>query len=214
VPESVEVASLFLAGARVVATAIADPSVAGAWDQPSVLEEQLVSGLAGHLARGGVWAVADYLDGGTPAGPVNFQSAGHYFARMVSAASADSNRAIRERGAAVASVGQEELVRTLNERLDALEPRLLALEPDQLITVIGGTVMRLGDYLTTRIVEQTVHLDDLARSVGRDPWPLPSGAEGLTIAVGVEIARRRSGATAVVRALYRQGFADASLPVL
>lgn len=46
------VSQLFLAGGRAVADALGDPAVASAWDRPSVLEDQLVSGLAGHLARG------------------------------------------------------------------------------------------------------------------------------------------------------------------
>jgi hypothetical protein len=214
VTERPTVAELFLAGAEMIATAIADPSVAGAWDLPSVLEGQQVSGLAGHLARTGGWAVADYLDAGTPAGPVDYGSAGEYFAGFANTASPDDHRTIRDRGAAVASVGRDELLRTLHERLADLGPRLLAAEPDRLIAVIGGRVMRLADYLATRIVEQTVHLDDLARSVGRDPWPLPAEAEALTIAVGVDIARRRRGATAVVRALYREGLSETTLPVL
>lgn len=197
-----------------VLDAIADPTVAAAWDLPSVLEGQNVSGLAGHLARGGVWVVADYLDAGTPPGPVDFDSAGEYFARFVSDASPDDARAIRDRGAAVAAVGRDELLFTLAERLNALGPRLASLESDHLIAVAGGKVMRLEDYLTTRIVEQTVHLDDLARSLDRDPWPLPANSAALTIAVGVEIARRRSGATAVIRTLYRHGLAGSTLPVL
>ena len=33
--------------------------------------------------------------------------------------------------------------------------------------------MRLDDYLVTRLVEQVVHLDDLARSLGVESWPVP-----------------------------------------
>jgi len=214
VSEAPEIATLFLAGARTVAAAIADPSVADAWTRPSVLEDQLVSSLAGHLARGGVWVVADYLDAPAPAGPVDCESAGDYFATFANAASPEDHRAIRDRAAAIGSVGQEELLRTLHERLDGLGPQLMALEPERPIAVIAGKVMRLEDYLTTRIVEQTVHLDDLARSVGRDPWPLPPANESLTIAVGVDIAQRRSGSAAVIRALYRQGLTGSALPVL
>jgi Mycothiol maleylpyruvate isomerase N-terminal domain len=209
-----DVVTLFLDGAHAVAEAIADPAVANGWDRPSVLEDQLVSGLAGHLARGGVWVVGDYLDAGTPPGPLDFASAGEYFATLVSAASPENHRAIRERGAAVGAVGHRELVRILSERLEALGPRLRALGDDHRIAVAAGKVMRVEDYLVTRIVEQEVHLDDLARSVDHEPWPMPAGALALTISVGVEIARLRNGATVVIRALYRQGFAEPILPVL
>jgi hypothetical protein len=185
-----------------------------AWDCLSVLEEQQVSGLAGHLARGGVWVVADYLDADTPDGPVDFDSPGDYFATFASNASSDDHRSIRDRGAAVAAVGRDELLRTLHQRLDALDPQLRAIEPSLLIAVTGGKVMRLNDYLATRIVEQSVHLDDLARSVNLDPWPISPDAAALTISIGVEIARRRSASTALIPTLYRHGFADHALPVI
>jgi hypothetical protein len=206
--------TVFLDGAHVVARAIADPAVAQAWDRPSVLEGQMVGGLAGHLARGGVWAVADYLDGGSPAGPVDFESAGEYFAAFADTASADAHQGIRDRGAAIAAVGPAELVRQLDERLHALDTRLRALDAADLVAVVAGSVMRVADYLATRVVEQVVHLDDLARSIGREPWPYPLAGEDLAIEVGIDIARRRRGRASVLRALYRRGFAEATLPVL
>lgn len=209
-----DIIELFLAGAATVAGAIAEPAVGSAWDRPSVLEDQTIGGLAGHLARGGVWVVADYLDAGPPAGPVDFDSAGQYFAELVARSSPSDHEAIRERGAAVGSVGQAELVRTLDARLTDLAPRLRALDPGTLIAAAAGKVLRVDVYLMTRIVEQTVHLDDLARSIGVEPWPLPPGAEALTIAVATEVAQRRHGAPALIRALYRQGHATPALPVL
>jgi hypothetical protein len=209
------VAATFLEGARVVAGALADDAVASAWDAPSVLEGQAVSGLAGHLARGGVWVVGEYLDGGEPTGPVDFETAGQYFATLVTDLPEDGHVAIRDRGAAIAAAGRAELVTTLDERLAALELRLADLSPERLVAVASGKVMRLEDYLVTRIVEQTVHLDDLARSVGRaGPWGLPPEAEDLTIRVGTDIGRRHDGAAAMIRALYREGFAEGTLPVL
>ena len=211
-PEPSSVVGLFLAGAHVVHDALRSDQVTAAWDEPSVLEQQSVGGLCGHLARGAVWVVSDYLDAGEPTGPVDFEDAAHYFHAGVTALSADDHRAIRERGAAVGAEGSQ-LHITLAARLAALERRLAGLDPDSLIRVVAGRVMRLSDYLVTRIVEQTVHLDDLARSVGGGGWATPDGAQQLTIAVGAEIARLR-GATAMVRALYRAGFAEAALPVL
>jgi hypothetical protein len=79
--------------------------------------------------------------------------------------------------------------------------------------VFAGKVMRLDDYLATRIVEQVVHLDDLARSLNIDPWPNPPGAEAIVIQFGAEVGRLRHGGTAMLRALYR-GEPDPALPVL
>jgi Mycothiol maleylpyruvate isomerase N-terminal domain len=213
-PDPDDVTRLFLLGARAVATALADPAVAAAWDQPSVLEEQSVGSLAGHLARGGVWVVGDYLDGGVPEAPVTFESAGEYYATLVGLATPAAEQAIRQRAAAVAAGGPAEVLSTLAARLDEVSSRLESLDAAQLIAVVGGSVMRLADYLTTRIVEQTVHLDDLARSLDRPPWPLPPENEALTIAVGAQVGHRLSGAPAMMRALYRQGFTDGVLPVM
>ncbi len=102
-----DVVELFLAGAEVVADAVASPEVAAAWDEPSVLEEQTVSGLAGHLARGGVWVVADYLDAAKPEGPVDLPSAAAYFAKFADVQAPEIHQAIRDRGASVAAVGRD-----------------------------------------------------------------------------------------------------------
>lgn len=212
-PAPPDIVSLFLAGADVIATALRDPAVADAWNRPSVLEDQSVGGLAGHLAWGGIWVVREYLDAGAPAGPANFSSAGEYYATFVGPASSEAHQASRDRSAAIASAGPEALLLSVGERLGELRPRLLALDGQSLVAVAGGNVMHLDDCLTTRIVEQTVHLDDLARSVGCDSWSSPSEAVVLTLAVGAEIARRRSGTQALMRSLYRHGFAQGVLPV-
>lgn len=211
--EPVDVVGLFLGGGRVVAEAIADPAVADAWDRPSVLEHQSVSGLAGHVTRG-VWAIGEYLESGPASGPVAFDSASEYFTDLAESASAEDHRAIRDRSAAVAAVGRGELVRQLEAWLAVLGPRLGSLDVHHLVAVRLGKIMRLDDYLTTRIVEQVVHLDDLARSIDRQPWSLPNGAQALAIAVGTDIAVRRRGSDAVIRTLYRKGYAEQTLPAL
>jgi hypothetical protein len=77
---SPDVIDTFLAGARVVATAIAEQGVAAAWEHPSVLAERSVGGLAGHLARGGIWLVGELLEGPTPEDHVDVESASENFA--------------------------------------------------------------------------------------------------------------------------------------
>jgi len=203
---------VFLAGAEVVVSALGDDAVASCWDRPSVLEDQAVASLCGHLARGGVWVVEDYLAGDPPPGPADFGSAGEYFAELIGAAGDEDHKAIRDRGAAVSAIGHSALVDEVRRRLDDLGPRLRAMSPDHLVTVAYGKVIRLGDYLLTRVVEQVVHLDDLARSVGLEPWTMPTDAVDVAVEVGLDVARRRRGDTAVLRALYRQGFAADALP--
>ncbi len=210
-----DVVGLFLQGAHVIVGAVGDDAVGLAWNDASVLAGQAVSGIAGHLARGGVWVVGDYLDGGVPTGAPDFDSAADYYAGVADRLTEDDHRAIRERGAAIAAVGQGALVAMLSERLATLEPQLRSQPVDRLVAVIAGKTLRLDEYLKTRIIEQVVHLDDLTRSVGRaEGWPVAPAAEALVIAVGGEIGRRRHGGAAMTRALYRAGFAEAALPVL
>jgi Mycothiol maleylpyruvate isomerase N-terminal domain len=206
--------ALFFAGARTIIEAISDPAVEAAWDRPSVLEEQLVSGVAGHLARSGIWVVAEYLRGGPPTRSPDFASAGEYFAAVAVGASPEARRSVRDRGAAVAELGREEILRRCREESSWLEAELASLPAGSLIEVIGGKVMAVSGYLATRVVEQAVHLDDLARSVQRGPWPLPKEHLSLAISVGTDIACRVHGPDATVRALYRNGFAELTFPVL
>jgi hypothetical protein len=203
----------FLAGADVVEAAVSDPRVADAWERESILAGQTIGSLASHLARGAVWAVGDYLDGEPPETPVDFESAAQYFAELLEGLTDDDHAAIRARGAAIAERGPRAVVDELGTRLDGLRQRLPAEPPDRLVAVIAGNVMRLDDYLLTRVVEQVVHLDDLARSLGVEPWPNASGAEATVIACGAEIGRLRRGGAAMVRALYR-GEAEPALPVM
>jgi len=204
---------LFIETARVIETAITDDAVGRAWNEPSILEDQRVGGLAGHLARGGVWVVDDYLNTEIPDAP-RANSAAEYFARSASFLNADDHRQIRERGAQVAAAGHREVCAALSARLEALTPRLLAEPSDRIIGVAGGVaVMTLDGYLETRIVEQVVHLDDLARSIEREPWPVAPAAQRLVIHVGVDIGLYRTGATEMIRALYRSRL-DPALPVL
>jgi hypothetical protein len=203
---------MYLEGARVVVAAIGTPAVAAAWDAPSVLAGQSVGSLAGHLARGAVWLVDDYLDQEPPT-TATFDSPEAYFAAMVDSLDEASHQAIRDRGAAVAAAGWASVTTAARDRLTALEPRLLAEPADRLLPVAGGT-MGLDEYLPTRIVEQVVHLDDLARSTGGATWRIPESNVRLAVTIGALVGLRRRGAEAMVRALYRDGPASPTLPVL
>jgi hypothetical protein len=205
--------SMFVAGAKQVAATIDDPIVKAAWNSDSVLERQSIGSLAGHLARGSVWVVEDYLDRGVPDGPVDFDSAGHYFAAVMDAADEAMHAEIRARGAALAEEGFDDIVERLHAAVAGLEPRLDTEPRDRLIEVIGGKVMRLDDYLHTRIVEQVVHLDDLARSLDRSAPRFAPGTVQITIACAMEIGRRRHGAVELMRSLYRDPN-NGALPVL
>lgn len=204
----------FLAGAETVLAAVADRRVAEAWSQPSILDDQTVGSLAGHLARGAVWVVDDYLDRPVPGeASVDFETAAAYYAAVSEGLTVSDHAAIRERGSQVAETGHRAVVDRLGDALAELRRRLATEPADRLVTVYGSAVMRLDDYLWTRIVEQVVHLDDLARSLGIEPWSNPPDAEALVIGCGAEIGRLRRGGGPMIRTLFRET-TPGTLPVL
>lgn len=203
----------FLAGARTVIDAVSDERVAAAWNEPSALEHQTVGGLVGHLCRGAIWVVDDYLDRPLPDGPPDFETAADYYWGIGDGLSESDHAGIRARGAGVAAAGHAMVLQRAREALERLEARLADEPAERTLQVFAGRTMRLDDYLYTRIVEQVVHLDDLARSVGAEPWPNPPDADALVIACGAEIGRRRHGGAAMIRALFR-GDDAGTLPVL
>ena len=214
-PSLADAVDVFLAGTDAVRAAVASDAVGAAWDAPSILEDQTVGGLAGHLARTGGWIVDEYLGSGPPPpGPLGAADAGEYYAELVGGLDAGAHEAIRRRGADIGAHGQEWVVAELDARLPLLPAALARLDDDATVAAYAGLPMRLRDYLVTRVVEQVVHLDDLARSVDGPGWPVPPAGVDLALAVAVDIARRRSGDTAVLRALYRAGEAGGALPVL
>jgi hypothetical protein len=201
----------FLRGARAVLAALSDPAAAAAWDRPSVLAEQTVGSLAGHLARGSVWVVGEYLDLDPPP-EATFATTAAYCAQ-ISGLTATDHQAIRDRGAALAAEGPDAVVGRLAERLPALEARLAAEPADRLLPVFGGG-MALDAYLGTRLVEQVVHLDDLVRSVPDLGVTAPPDLVAVVAALGTAIAVERHGAAAVLRHLFRPDAADATGPAI
>jgi len=196
-----ELRSLFLAGAEVVSHALWHPEVAAKWDEPSVLAEQTVGSLAGHVARGGVWVVEDHLRGVLDPHVQVFDTAAGYFAHHAQTLVEADHEAIRARGQKVAETGVAAVNNRITQSLATLRT-MLDTEPARLMPVAGGAMM-VDDYLITRMVEQTVHLDDLARSVDADPWPMPAQIEAQVLACGAEVGRLRWGGTEMVRAMFR-----------
>lgn len=202
---------MFLDGARIVVDAIGSPTVGAAWDAPSVLEGQSVGSLAGHVARGGVWLVEEFLDQELPA-TATFDSPDAYFALVADALDDAGHQGIRDRGAAVAAAGQAAVVEQAGRCLAALANRLPGEPEDRAMPVSRGSML-LDDYLATRIVEQVVHLDDLACSIGGATWRVPDEHVRLVLTIGTFIGLRRRGADAMLRALFRSG-EPGVLPVL
>ncbi len=193
----------FLATGRVAADLLARPEVGAAWDSASALPEFTVRGLAGHLLRA-TGSVEAYLDRPEPAGePV---SAADYYVHAVEEPDihSDVHRAIRRRGEEEAAGGYAAVRDRSYELLERLSTRLAEERPDRKVRAYKDFVLTIDDYLVTRLIELTVHVDDLALSVGAPPPELPREATELAIDTLVEAARLKHGDLAVLRALTRR----------
>jgi hypothetical protein len=195
---------LFLESAVASAELLARDEVRNRWDEPSALEQFSIRGLAGHLVRA-TGSVEAYLARAEPVGQAPI-SAAQYYATAVDTPDIHSELhvAVRAKGEAEAAEGYDALLERLRQMTDRLEHRL-AVEPDgRLVEVFKGLVLTLDDYLVTRLIEQLVHMDDLAVSVDVDTPPPPPGAMDVVLGALVDIARWRHGDLAVLRSLARR----------
>lgn len=98
--------------------------------------------------------------------------------------------------------GHAVVVERMVAALGRLRARLPA-EPGERRVEALGRVLLLDEYLKTRLVELTVHMDDLALSVGVSTPREPADAYTVAIETLVHVATRRNGPLIVLRALSR-----------
>lgn len=199
-----ELRSVFLECARASRALIARAEVGEGWDGPSALEHFSLRGLAGHLVRA-TGSVEAYLDRAEPPDD-GVISAAAYYATAVDTPDLQSELhvAVRAKGEAEAAGGHAALVQRLDELTDRLTKRLEAEPPGRRVRVFQDLVLTLDDYLVTRLVEQLVHCDDLAVSLGVPTPEPPPGAMDVVLGALLEVARWRHGDLAVLRAFSRR----------
>lgn len=194
----------FLEAAGAALRVLEHPELGQRWDRPSALDQFSVRGLAGHLVRGAT-SVEAYLERSDPAPRGALDAVGYYTAVLsTDDLDSDLHRGVRERGEQQAAAGYEALVDALRGALPRLEKRLADEPPTRCLAALGNLVLRLDDYLETRIVELLVHTDDIAVSIGIEPPEPPSDAAQIAIDVMVGVARERHGDLAVIRGLSRR----------
>jgi Mycothiol maleylpyruvate isomerase N-terminal domain len=180
------------------------PEVARRWEEPSALRLFSVRGLAGHLLRG-AGSVEAYLDRPEPhdAEPL---TAAAYYARAVpeNDITTPLHVAIRGRGEEEAAGGPERLAARAAAVAGRLRVRLGEEPAERLVSVLRGMVLSLDEYLSTRLVELVLHVEDLCVSVDVPVPALPAAATSTAIATLVEVGRLRHGDAAVLRALARR----------
>lgn len=199
-----DVRGAFLEAGASVVELVASPAVGANWLRPSVLAGWPVSTLCGHVGRG-VTSVADYLGRDAPDPDATRLGPAEYFVAAIEAIAGDDrvSSGIAARGEEAAAGGQYGVVDLMERCLDRLAESFEAEPADRAVSVFAGIAMELDAYLVTRMIELRVHADDLAVSIGADPPPMPALVDDLVTHALVDIARRRHGEAAVLRALAR-----------
>jgi hypothetical protein len=213
-----DVAQAFREAAEAFAEIVDRPEVGKTWEQPSALEGYSVGAIVGHVNAAIGW-LGPLLD--APAQPDLRPTPLNDLLGFVHGLKIGPNGADRhpvhdvvrdqcERAARHGWESNRDKFRGLAVRLTArLEGesgnRLLDLRP----TV--PLVVRLGDWLPTRVLELVVHGDDLATSAGIECPPLSGAAAGVAIEVMLAVARAAHGDLAVIRALARRERAGAAV---
>lgn len=210
-----QVRELYLTAAASAVELIAAPQVAAAWREPSALSKLSVQGLAGHLAAQ-IFFVPQVLS--APAATEEVISIHEYYTQaswIGSDLDDEFNVGIREGGEKLAAEGPEALVAAAGAAVQRLRVDLPAA-PSRPVrrSSWGAYSLSLDDFVTSRLLEITVHSDDLAHSVGVPTPELPAEATETVVDLLSRIALRRHGATNVLRALSRAERAPASISAL
>jgi hypothetical protein len=197
-----DIRDVYLATCAASLELLADPAIAIHWYEDSVLPELTTGNLAGHLATSTI-QVERFLDADEPTdGPI---TAVEYYARLegVHDHNSELNVGVRERSAEIAALGPDGLVELLAATIERLGRRL-PREPDVRQLTSFGRTLRLDEYLRTRLVELTVHIDDLALSIRVEAPQVPHEAYSSAIETLVGVGRAKYGDLGVLRALTRR----------
>lgn len=201
----------YLSAADVAVGLLRDPAVAQAWERPSALERLSVGGLAAHLSQQ-IAFVPQILASPVEGGPITLLE--HYSRVRWRGADLDqeTNVGIREGSESLAEHGPREVAEHATSALAVLR-KALPEEPAGRVVFLpyAGWALTLGDYLVTRMMEISVHADDLAVSVGLPTPQFPPGVAEPVIDLLSRLATQRHGATAVIRALSRAERAPATI---
>jgi uncharacterized protein (TIGR03083 family) len=161
-----DAADVFLA-----AVAAVDPD---GWEEPG-LGEWTVRELTGHALRSFV-TLQNLCD--TKAEQATIESAPAYYRAIAGMPDLHAGVAARGREAGAQLVDPVATARKVAEQALAR----LAGTPDEHIGECFGGAMRLGDYLSTRVVELGIHTLDLQLATGQ-PLVLPASTNGVILGV-------------------------------
>jgi hypothetical protein len=184
--------------------------VAERWDGPGASLGMTVGAVASHLVGSGIEMPLRALHGEDPPGDRALDPS-RFFSGQTLDLDHEQHRQVRDRALDAAGRGVAFWRAAAHAALDELAVRLVDEPETRRVVVLERFHMRLDDLLVTRLVELIAHSDDLAASIGV-PTPDPaSDAVEIFSTCLVNVARRRHGDTAVVRALSRGDRAPAGV---
>ncbi|RMB85935.1 maleylpyruvate isomerase N-terminal domain-containing protein [Streptomyces shenzhenensis] len=196
------------------------PEVATAWEQPSALPKMTVGGLAGHLAyqilsvSAALQVCVDSALQESPPHEAPIPLLDHYARAAWIDAPLDGevNAGIRAKSEGIAAQGTLLLTELARTAFAEQRTKLAECSGDQAVFMPQtGWALRLDDFLVTRMLELTVHRDDLAVSVGLAVQDLPEAAFEPVLVLLTRLAARRHGQAALLRALTRTERAPAAI---
>jgi len=151
----------------------------------------------------GIEIVIPSLDGASPPG-TRVLEASRYFSGQSLDLEHQGHREVRTRAEVGAQRGGVATAAAAAAAVSELSVRLAEQPEGRRIQVLGSFAMTLDGFLVTRMVELLAHMDDLAASVELVTPELPGDAVGAVVACLSDVARRRHGDLAVLRALTRR----------
>jgi hypothetical protein len=124
----------------------------------------------------------------------------------------DFNAAIRLSGEELAADGPQALADRVRLVVEEQRNALAAADSGHRVAVPSGEwSLVLDDLLLTRLMEIAVHSDDLAVSAGVDAPPLSEDAVLPVLSLLAQVALRRHGQRAMLRALTRRERAPSTI---
>lgn len=195
----------FTAAAEAAVQLLSRQEVADSWERPSALAEWSVGGVAAHLANQ-IHSTRAALESPTGDGPL-VHVADHYAGAQwpKEDVHGEVNSSIRASADQMAADGPDELVRRTTTALGQAVDLLERTDPDQPIFIAWqGWSLPLWEFLVTRMMEIAVHSDDLAASVGIDAPALPPEVLEPVFTLLTDLAVKRHGQAAILRALTRR----------
>ncbi len=194
---------------------VGHPEVERSWTEPSALADLSIGALAAHLTSQ-VGSTELTLDHEVRAdGPVSTQE---HYARVAwrgAPLDEETNLSIRSSSERQAAAGRGTLLHEAEKALERLTARLHATDGDTVVQPPWTRwSLRLDDFLLTRLVEISVHADDLAVSVGVQAPGLPDVVRSPVRHLLIDLAAQRHGDTAVLRALSRSERAPGTIAAI